>query len=141
MLFARNLFKKNEKKILDTTTKTGIYAIRQVSKKIVHKTAEAAGEFAENKINNKIMKLGLCDYGDAYIVLKGRVTVKGIVLNNRENRKLASKNNPPFRSSVSKINSTFIENEEGLDTVMWMYNLLEYSDNYSIKSIRYVKLL
>ena len=34
----------------------------------------------------------------------------------------------------SKINNTYIDNAEDLDIVMPMYNLLEYSDNYSITS-------
>ena len=56
----------------------------------------------------------------------------GILINlTQENYKLTFKNNAPFRSCISKINSTFIGNAEGLDIVMLMYNLLEYSDNYS----------
>ena len=38
----------------------------------------------------------------------------------------------PFRSYISKINKTFIDNAEDLDIVMPMYNLLEYSKNYSM---------
>ena len=44
------------------------------------------------------------------------------------------KNNAPFQSCISKINNTFIDTAEDLDIVMPMYNLLEYSDNYSITS-------
>ena len=33
-----------------------------------------------------------------------------------------------------KMNNTFIDNAEGLDIVMPMYNLLEYSDIYSMTS-------
>ena len=46
------------------------------------------------------------------------------------------KNNLLFRSyqKLTKINSTLIENAEGLDIVMPMYNMLEYSDNYSMSS-------
>ena len=49
-------------------------------------------------------------------------------------KNLTFKNNAPFRSCISKINSTFIDNPEDLDIVMPMYNLLEYSDNNSIAS-------
>ena len=49
----------------------------------------------------------------------------------RKNRPLTFKNNPSFISCISKINGVLIENEEDLDTVMLMYNLLEYSKNYS----------
>ena len=43
-------------------------------------------------------------------------------------------NNAPFRSYISKLNDTFIDNAEDLDIVMQMYNLLEYSEHYSMTS-------
>ena len=45
--------------------------------------------------------------------------------------KLALKNNAPFVSCISKINYTLADNAEDLDVNMPMYNLLEYSKNYS----------
>ena len=53
-----------------------------------------------------------------------------------KNKKLTFKNNALFRSCISKINNTFVDNAENLDIVMPMYNLLEYSDNYSMTSGR-----
>ena len=73
-------------------------------------------------------------YSDAYIVVKGTVTVEGDHDAKTRNKKLTFKNNAPFRSLISKINNTFIDNAEDLDIVMPMYNLLEYSDNYSMTS-------
>ena len=35
---------------------------------------------------------------------------------------------------ISKINNTFTDNAEDLDIAVQMYNLLEYSENYSITS-------
>ena len=52
----------------------------------------------------------------------------------KERKNLTFKNNAPFRSRISKINNTFIENAEDIDTVMPMYNQLEYSENYSMTS-------
>ena len=81
-----------------------------------------------------MLRSDLCDYSDAYILVKGKITVtKG--RNNDDNsngynKKLAFKNNAPFISCISKINGQFIENAEDLDIVMPMYNLLEYSKNY-----------
>ena len=65
----------------------------------------------------------LCDYSDAYIVVKGTVTVEVNGLNNRASKKLAFKNNVLFRSCISKINNKFIDNVEDLDIVMSIYNL------------------
>ena len=76
----------------------------------------------------------LCDFCEAFIVVKGRVTVEGIALNNRANKKSVFKNNTPFRSCISKTNNTFINDSEDLDIVMPMYNLLRYCGNYSVTS-------
>ena len=68
------------------------------------------------------------------IVVKGRISVKGIKIANGKNKKLNFKNNAPFRSCISKINNTFQDNAEDLDIVMPMYNLLECNDNYLMTS-------
>ena len=52
----------------------------------------------------------------------------------KRNKRLIFKNNVPFRSCISKINNTFIDNAEDLYIIMLMYNLLEYSDNYCMTS-------
>ena len=53
---ARNLFHNYGKKLLDTATKTGLDATKTTSKKVVHKIAEATGEFLGNKIAEKVVK-------------------------------------------------------------------------------------
>ena len=68
-----------------------------------------------------LLRSDLCDYSDAYIVVKGPITVV------RPNA--AKKNNAPFINCISKINSVKIDNAEDLDVAMPMYNLLEYSKN------------
>ena len=79
-----------------------------------------------------MLRSDLCDYSDRYIVAKGRIRVRGTNPANRINKKLVFKNNGLFRSCISKINNTFIDNAEDLDIVMPMYNPLQYSDNYSM---------
>ena len=49
----------------------------------------------------------LCDYSDAYIVVKGKITVTNSN-NNAYDKKLALKNNAPFLSGISKIIKTLI---------------------------------
>ena len=66
----------------------------------------------------------LSDFSDAYIVVKGKITVKN-PNNDAYDKKLAFKNSAPFLSCISKINNTLINNAEDLDIVMPMYNLLE----------------
>ena len=77
-----------------------------------------------------MLRSDLCDFSDAYIVVKGTITVTNPD-NNPYDKKLAFKNNAPIVSCISKINNTLIDNAEDLDVIMPMYNLLEYSKKYS----------
>ena len=78
----------------------------------------------------------LCDYSDVYIVLKDTKDLLAAAAkeNNKLHKDVAFKNNAQFRSCISKINNTLIDNAEDLDIVTLIYNLLEYSDNYSMTS-------
>ena len=77
-----------------------------------------------------MLRSDLCDFSDAYIVVKGDITLEGDNDANKRNKNLAFKNNAPFINCISKINGIKIDNAEDLDVVMPMYNLLEYSKNY-----------
>ena len=46
------------KKLIDRATKTGIDAAKAASKRVVQKTAEAAGDLIGNKIAGKITSIG-----------------------------------------------------------------------------------
>ena len=81
-----------------------------------------------------MLRSDLCDYSDAYIVVKRRIIVTGTDNANTRNKKLTFKNNAPFGSCISKINNTFVDNAGDLDIVMLMYNMLEISDNYFMTS-------
>ena len=78
-----------------------------------------------------MLRSDLCDYSDAYIVVKGRISVTRNNVANRTNKKLTFKNNALFKSDISKMDNTFIDNAEDLDVAMPIYNFLEYSNNYS----------
>ena len=82
-----------------------------------------------------MLRSSLCDFSDAYILVKANITVNniagaGVALNNA-NEKLIFKNFVPFTNCISKINNTQINNAEYIDIVMPMYNLIGYSHNYS----------
>ena len=84
-----------------------------------------------------MLRSGLCDFSDAYIVVKGTITltkVAGRSFTDIRNRFLIFKNNAPFINCISKINKVLIDNVEDLDAVMPMYNLLEYSKNSNRKT-------
>ena len=106
------------------------------TKKWIENYDESGRSYSTNKqIKFKISILisDLCDYNDAYIVVKGSITVT-----KRNNvaydRKLAFKNNAPFIICISKIDNKLIANAKDLDIVVPMYNLNHYSKNYSKKS-------
>ena len=80
-----------------------------------------------------MLRSNLCDYSDAYILVKGTITVTVLEVNNirdKRNRPLVLKNNAPFVSFITRINGKLIEDVDDLDIIMPMYNLLEYSKNY-----------
>ena len=82
-----------------------------------------------------MLRSSLCDYSDAYILDKGNISINntagaGADANNT-NKKVIFKNCAPFTDCISKINNTQVDNANDIDKVMPMYNLIEYSDNYS----------
>ena len=85
-----------------------------------------------------MLRSNLCDYSDAYILVKGTNMVTAPGANNgannirdKINRPVILKNNAPFVSCITRINGELIEDADDLDIVMSMYNLLEYRKNYS----------
>ena len=89
--------------------------------------------YNENKsirFKTPMLRSNLCDYSDAYILVKDIITVAGNNLRDRQNRPLIIKDNAPFVSCITRINGELIEDADDLDIVMPMYNLLEYSKNY-----------
>ena len=84
-----------------------------------------------------MLKSNLCDYADAYILAKGTITITGAGDNaaaikaDERNKGVTFKKCAPFTKCISKINETKIDNAQYIDIVMAIYNLIEYSDNYS----------
>ena len=79
------------------------------------------------RFKNSMLRSDLCDYSDAYIVVKETVTVTDTDNDNKRNKKLVYKNNEnnaSSRSCISKTNNRSIDNAEDLDIFMPMYNLL-----------------
>ena len=89
------------------------------------------------KFKTTMLKSSLCDYADAYILVKGTIRITGAGDDaaarraNERNKGVLLQNCPPFTKFTSKINNTEIDNSQDIDIVMPTYNLIEYSDNYS----------
>ena len=129
---------------------------RFVTKKWIEVYDQSGGNYNVNKeirIKTSMLRSDLCDFSDAYIVVKGNITVtkKTFTANDFEapnntaananatntandnafgEKKLVFKNNAPFINCNSKINGVQSDNAEDLDVVMPIYNLLEYSKHY-----------
>ena len=96
--------------------------------------------YNENKsirFETPMLRSNLCDYSDAYILVKGTITVTAPGVDNnannirdKRNRPVILKNNVPFVSCITRINGELTEDADDLDIVMSMYNLLEYSKSY-----------
>ena len=99
---------------------------------------ESRGNYANSDIGFKttILKSNLCDYANSCILVKGTITITGEGDNaaaeraDERNKGVTFKNCAPFTKCISRIN-TDIDNAQDIDIVMPIYNLIEYSDNYS----------
>ena len=96
------------------------------------------GAYSPNKqirFKTAMLRSSLCDYSDAYILVKGNIAVNNTAADgaaaNNTNKKVIFKNCAPFTKCIGKISNTQVDDAEYIDTVMLMYNLIEYSDNYS----------
>ena len=97
-----------------------------------------------------MLRSNLCDYADAYVLVKGTITITGNagpesnpdaprnaaqLLAARQaderNKDVIFKNCAPFTKCISRINNADTDNAQDIDIVMPMYNLIEYNDNYS----------
>ena len=99
---------------------------------------ESIGTYNVNsqiKFKQRFLKSSLCDYSDACAHVKGTVTVNNTAAAdadaNNTNKKVIFKNCVPFTNCIKEINNTQVHNTKDLDIVIAMYNLTEYSDNYS----------
>ena len=134
-----------------------------VTKKWIEVYDQSQGNYDVNKeirIKTSMLRSDLCDFSDAYIIVKGNITVIkktftandfvnpnntdaiATATNNANNnlfdgKKLVFKNNAPFINCISKINDIKIDKEEDLDVIMPMYNLLEYNKNYKKQQVLY----
>ena len=101
---------------------------------------ESRGKYNVNsqiKFKTTMLKSSLCDYSDAYILVKGTITIEGAGADaaarqaDERDKDVIFKNCAPFTNCISEINNTQVDNAKDIDIVMPMYNLIEYSDNYA----------
>ena len=107
--------------LLDTTSDDKDLP-RFVTKKWIDVYDQLEKNYNVNKeitIKTPMLRSNLCAYSDAYIVVKGTITVTDPD-NTKKNKTVPSKNNAPFINCISKINGVKIDNAEDLDVAMPM---------------------
>ena len=80
-----------------------------------------------------MLRSGLCDYSDAYILTKGTIAVTETTASasNNANKKVIFKNCAAIINFISRINSTQVDDAHDIQLVIPTYILIEYSDSYS----------
>ena len=66
-------------------------------------------------------------FSDAYILVTGNINVTG----GDDNTKAVFKNCAPFEECFTEIDGTLVDEANFINATMSIYNLIEYSDNYS----------
>ena len=92
--------------------------------------SESNGNCSQNdeiKFLTRSIESSLCGYPDAYILVTGNITATP----NDAATQVIFKNCAPFEKCRTEINETFIDEATHINIAMPMYNLIEYSDNYS----------
>ena len=92
--------------------------------------SESNGNYSQNdeiKFLTRSIESSLCDYSDAYILVTGNITAT----HNNTVTPVAFKNCAPFEKFRTEINETFVDDTDFINITMPMYNLIEYTDNYS----------
>ena len=82
------------------------------------------------KFLTKSIESNICDYSDAYILVTGNIATTP----NNAVTQVAFKNCAPFKDCRTEINDTFVDYADFTTITMPMYNLIEYSVNYSSTS-------
>ena len=117
------------------------------TRKWVEINDESRGTYTNNDIKFKttMLRSNLCDYADAYILVKGTITITGAGNDDatkqadERDKGVTFKNCAPFTKCISRINNTDVDTARDIDIVMPMYNLIEYSDSYSKSLWQYYK--
>ena len=76
--------------------------------------------------DTEVLKSDLCNYNVAYVLVRGNITIGHNLAT-----EVVFKNCASFIKCITKIDGRAIDDAEDLDFVILMYNLLEYSSNYS----------
>ena len=111
--------------------------------------SESKGKYSHHdpiKFLTKSIESSLCDYSDAYILVTGNIAVTRTIAAGGDDplqrkqafvaaTQVAFKNCAVFKDCITEIDGTFVDYADFINTAaMPIYNLIEYSENYSDSS-------
>ena len=126
-------------KILNLLDKTSNQLSKFRTKNWIEINDQSRGTYNSDgdiRFKTVMLKSSLCDYSDAYMLVKGRITITGAGANSdarqadERNKGVTFKNCAPFTNCKNEINNSEIDNAKDFDILMPMHNLIEYGDNY-----------
>ena len=80
------------------------------------------------RFKTTMLMSNLCDYADAYVLVKGTITITGAGADvaarqaDETDKGVIFRNCVPFTKCISRISGTNIDNAQNIDIVMLMYN-------------------
>ena len=120
-------------KIADLIDDTSNLLSKFKTKNWVEINDESRGTYNVNsqiKFKTTMLKSSLCDYSDAYILVKEKIAITGAGDDaidrqaDERDKGVAFKNCAPFTNCISEINNTQIDNDKDIDIVMPMYQCI-----------------
>ena len=107
--------------------------------------SDSNGNYSQNdeiKFLTRSIESSLCDYSNAYTLVAGNISVTRTIAAADDNliqrkqplnaaTQVIFKNCAQFKKCRTEINEAFIDETDFINITMPMYNLIEYSDNYS----------
>ena len=124
-------------KIINLSDDTTNQPSKFITKNWVEVNDETKWNYDNSNVRFKTSMImsNLCDYSDAYILVKGTIAVPNTTVVcaavNSTNKKIIFKNSASFTDYITEINNTQVGGTKKIDIVMSMYNLIEYNDAYS----------
>ena len=99
------------------------------TKNWVEKNNESRRSYNEDNqiiFKTPMLRSGLCDYRDTYILVKRTIIVAEVIAAapNNANKKVIIKNCVPFTNCISRINNALVHDPHDIDVVLPIYNLI-----------------
>ena len=101
---------------------------------------DVCGTYSTNsqiKLEITMLKSSLSDYSDDYMLVEGTITVvraganKVVRVKYTENKQATFKNCALFTDLIIETKNTQLDKAKYFDVIILMYNLIEFSNNYS----------